>query len=140
MKSTKINIAIRYVSLCAYIVTLVLGSGIHFHKALSAGDFVEVHAHEASSPDQSHKVIFHIAEDHRHFVAIISISAIQSRNHTNISLISEFEIQQAFIGPAFLSLADSSPKIQYYDSRQYSPHDGFLFHSSGSDPPFHPLV
>lgn len=140
MKASKINIAIRYLSLCAYIVTLVLGSGIHFHKALSAGDIVEVHAHEASSPNQSHKMIFHVAEDHRHFVAIVSISAIQYRNHTNISLLTECETQLAFNDPAFPSVVDSSPKIQYYDSRQYSPHDGFLFHSSGSDPPLHPLV
>ncbi|MHB1051125.1 MAG: hypothetical protein ACYC09_13685 [Bacteroidota bacterium] len=140
MKSTKNNKSIRYVSLFAYIMTLVLGSGLHFHKALSAGDIVEVHAHEASSPDQSHKVIFHIAEDHQHFVAILSISAIQSRNHTNVSIISECDAPHAIIAPAFLSLVDHSPKIQYYDSRQYSPHDGFLFHSSGSDPPFLPLV
>jgi hypothetical protein len=140
MKATKINIAIRYLSLCAYIVTLVLGSGIHFHKALSAGDIVEVHAHETSTPDQSHKVIFHIAEDHRHFVAIVSISAIQSRNHTNVSLITECETPITLRSPAILSLIEHTPKIQYYDSRQYSPHDGFLFHSSGSDPPFLPLV
>lgn len=140
MKSTKNNIAIRYVSLCAYIVTIVFGSGIHFHKALSAGDIVEVHSHEASSPDQSHKTIFHIAEDHRHFVAIVNISAIQTRNHINVSLISEFETPQAYIWPAFLSLVDHSPKIQYYDPRQYSPHDGIPLHSSGSDPPFLPLV
>ncbi len=140
MKSTKINIAIRYVSLCAYIVTLVLGSGIHFHKALSAGDFVEVHSHEASSPNQSHKVIFHIAEDHQHFVAIVSINAIQSRNHTSVSLISEYETPLALNTPAFLSFIEHSPKIQYYDSWQYSPQDGFTFHSSGSDPPFYPQV
>ena len=140
MKLTKINIAISYVSLCAYIVTLVLGSGIHFHKTLSAGVIVEVHAHEASSPDQSHNVIFHVAEDHQHFVPIVSISAIQLRNHTTISLITECEIQHALSSPALMSFIEHSPKIQYYDSRQYSPHDGFSFHSSGSDPPFLPLV
>jgi hypothetical protein len=121
-------------------VTLVLGSGIHFHKTLSASELIEIHAHEASSPDQSHKMIFHIAEDHRHFVAIVSIHAIQSRNHTNVSLITKFETLPAVNGPAFLSLADSFPKTKHYDSNQYSPHDGFHFHSSGSDPPFHPLV
>lgn len=140
MISTKINITIRYVSLCAYIVALVLGSGIHFHKALSSGDIVEVHAHEASPPDQTHKVIFHVAEDHQHFVAIVSISAIQSRNHTNVSLISECETPFALISPAFLSFIEHSPIIQYYDSQQYSPHEGFRFHASGSDPPFLFLV
>lgn len=140
MKSTIINIAIHSVSLCAYIVTLVLGSGIHLHYALSPDDAVVIHAHEASSPDQSHKVIFHVAEDHQHFVAIVSISAIQSRNNTNVSLLTECETPLAFIHPAFLHFIEHSPKIQYYHSLQYSPHDGFPCHSSGSDPPFLPLV
>lgn len=140
MKSSATNVSISYVSLCAYMVMLVFGSGIHLHRDHSRVDRLVVHAHEASSPHQSHKEIFHITEDHQHFVAFVNISAIQSRNQTKLSLIDVYETPQAFVGPLFLTSVDHSPKILCYYSRQYSPHDGFPLHSSGSDPPFLLLV